>query len=387
MPPQNNLRVLFLTRRYPPSVGGIETHCYNLYRRLIETRAVKLVALRENSRLHLVWFVPYAFLVSLFQILCRRVDVIYFSDGVICILAPFLRPLTRARFVATIYGLEMTYANPILSPLMRYGVSVCDSVPVISQKTKKVAIRAGVPAKKIDIIYLGIDPPTIPKAQRDALKSQFEAKHGIRFGRDKILLNFGRQVPRKGVAQFLERGMPLLDRDIKLVISGSGPDAARIRDIWKKNNLQDRVLLRYLSDEELGLLRKEADLFIMPNVSYPNDVEGFGIAQLECMHDGTPAVVFAVDALTESVRKGGYLIPPNDYRAFADQIHAFFQLPAKERAQIEREARDYVRSEYTWDKTAAEYVQIFNGERGKSRARSTMSAKDAKIATKTPRAR
>ena len=359
MPSQNAPRILFLARRYPPSVGGIETHCDNLYHRLVKSHPVKLVALGKNALWHLGWFVPYAFLIAFFYAISRRVAVIYFSDGVICSIAPFLRPLTRARFVVTIYGLEMTYANPVLSRLMRYGVSACDEVAVISQKTKKVAIQAGVPPKKIAVIYLGIDPPSIPESQRRALKARFEAEHGIQFGRDKILLNFGRQVPRKGMAQFLERGLPLLDPHIKLIISGTGPDSARIRRIWKENDLQDRVFLLYLSDEELGMIRKEADLFIMPNVPFPNDVEGFGIAQLECMHDGTPAVAFAVDALPESVRKGGYLIPPNDYAAFADQIHAFFRLSPEERAQIEREARDYVRSEFTWDETVAKYVALF----------------------------
>ena len=359
MPLQNTPRILFLARRYPPSVGGIETHCYNLYHRLVKSHPVKRVALGKSSLLHLGWFVPYAFLIAFFCAIFRRVDVIYFSDGVIGSIAPFLRPLTRARFVVTIYGLEMTYANPILSRLMRYGVSACDAVVVISQNTKQVAIRAGVPPKKIAVIYLGIAPPSIPESQRRALKARFEAEHGIRFGRDKILLNFGRQVPRKGMAQFLERGLPLLDSHIKLIVSGTGADSARIRRIWEENDLRDRVFLLYLSDEELGMIRKEADLFIMPNVPVPNDVEGFGIAQLECMHDGTPAVVFAVDALPESVRKGGYLIPPNDYAAFADQIHTFFQLSPEERARIEREARDYVRSEFTWDETAAKYVDLF----------------------------
>jgi glycosyltransferase involved in cell wall biosynthesis len=353
------LRILFLARRYPPSVGGIQTHCYNLYHRLIEMCSVKLVALGRDSLLHLMWFVPYCFLVSLFCILFRRVDAIYFSDGVVCSIAPFLRLFTRMRFVVTIYGLEMTYSNPIFSRMMRFGVSFCDKVSVISQITRAITIQAGVPVKKIEIIYLGIDPPSIPEAQREALKARFEAKHGIQFGRDKIVLNFGRQVPRKGVAKFLECGVPLLDRDIKLIISGSGPDAERIREIWKENDLQDRVLLLYLSDEELGFIRREADLFIMPNVPYPNDVEGFGITHLECMYDGTPVVAFAVDALTESVSRGGYLIPPNDYQAFVDQVHAFFQLSATEREQIEREARDYVRSEFTWDKTAVEYKELF----------------------------
>ena len=357
------MRILFLSRRYPPSVGGIQTHCYNLFNRLNKNHQVKLVALGKQSLLNLAWFVPYTFLVSLCHILLHRVHVVYFSDGVICCLAPFLRPFTRARFVVTIYGLEMTYSTPIFSSLMRWGVSVCEKVPVISQKTREVTVAAGVPPEKIDIIYLGIEPPTITPDRHQELKTQFEKKHGIRFGKDKILLNFGRQVPRKGIAKFLELGMTLLDPDIKMIISGSGPDAERIKEAQQKNKLQDRVILQWLDNDMVAMLRKEVDLFLMPNVPYPNDVEGFGIAQLECMYDGTPAIVFAVDALVESVRMGGYCIPANDYQAFADQVHAFYKLSPTARAAIEQEARQYVRTEYTWDKTAQQYLEVFGGKK------------------------
>lgn len=356
------MNILFLSRRYPPSVGGIQTHCFNLYQRLIQDNHVTLIALGRQSLLNLAWFVPFAFLASIFKVLTQKTHVVYFSDGVICCLAPFLRPFTRARFVVTIYGLEMTYSTPVFSSLMRWGVSVCEKVPVISERTREVSVEAGVPPEKIDIIYLGIEPPTVSDDRRQALKKQFEEEHGIQLGKDRVLLNFGRQVPRKGVAKFIENGVPLLDPDIKLIISGSGPDSEKIRSIRDKMGLHERVLLLWLDNDMLAMLRGEVDLFLMPNIPYPNDVEGFGIAQLECMHDGTPAVVFAVDALIESVRKGGYLVPPNDYQAFVDQIHAFYKLSPEERTKIEEEARTYVRTEYTWDKTAREYIQIFRGE-------------------------
>jgi glycosyltransferase involved in cell wall biosynthesis len=362
MSTKEQLKILFLSRRYPPSVGGIQTHCFNLFNRLQSNHTIKLIALGNQSLLHLAWFVPYTFLASFIHILFNRVDVVYFSDGVICCLAPFLRPFTRARFVVTVYGLEMTYATPIFSSLMRWGVSVCEKVPVISEKTREVSIAAEVPSDKIDIIYLGIDPPTVSDERREELKKQFERDHGIKLGEDKVLINFGRQVPRKGIANFLERGMPLLDADIKFIVSGSGPDSERIRQVRDEQGLQERVLLEWLDNDVLAMLRGEADLFLMPNIPYPNDVEGFGIAQLECMHDGTPAIVFAVDALVESVRRGGYCIPANDYQAFADQIHAFYKLSPEHRAAIEQEAKEYVRTEYTWDKTAEQYIQVFKGE-------------------------
>ena len=73
MSSSNNFRILFLARRYPPSVGGIQTHCYNLYHRLIEMCSVKLVALGRDSLLHLVWFCAI--------LLFRVFFFVFFSGG------------------------------------------------------------------------------------------------------------------------------------------------------------------------------------------------------------------------------------------------------------------------------------------------------------------
>ena len=79
------------------------------------------------------------------------------------------------------------------------------------------------------------------------------------------------------------------------------------------------------------------------------------------MYSGTPVVAFAVDALVESVREGGYLIAPDDYPAFVDQIHRFLDLSPEERAEEGRRGRTYVEREYTWDNTAAQYMELFTG--------------------------
>ena len=164
------------------------------------------------------------------------------------------------------------------------------------------------------------------------------------------------------MAAFLEKGMPLLDQDIKLFISGLGPDKDKVQRLSESPDLKNRVKYIFLEDENLAMLRAEVDLFLMPNVPYLGDLEGFGIAPLECMYDGTPVVAFAVDALVESVQKGGYLIPPNDYKAYTDQIHQYFKLSKKEKQALQTEAKEYVRQEYTWEKTAREYLDLFEGK-------------------------
>lgn len=357
-------RILFLARRYPPCVGGIETHCYQLYTRLSRLAPVCLVALRRQSLLHLAWFLPWAFLVAFWKVLWRRVEVVYFSDGVVGALAPLLRPFGAARFACTIYGLEMTYRNRLARGLMVCGARTCGRVAVISRNSYRIVAQRGVPEDKLVIIYLGVEPPTLDPEPAAALRSCFEAEHGVCFGRDRILLNFGRQVRRKGVAEFLEKGMPLLAPDIRLIVGGKGPEVERIRWVRERLGLQDRVLLiGPPPDDVLAMLRGSADLFLMPNIHLETDVEGYGQTQLECMYAGTPVVAFAVDALGESVREGGYLVEPGDYQGFADQIHRFYAMPPEKRRAKQEEARTYVRREYSWEETARQYLELFRGVR------------------------
>ena len=356
-------RILFLARRYPPCLGGIETHCYELYRRLCLRRPVRLVALRRQSLLHLAWFLPYCFVLALALLLTGRVGVIYFGDGVAGALAPLLRPFARGvRRVVTIYGLEMSYRQPLARRLMVAGAQACERIAVISQYTRELVINRGIPASRLVTIHLGVEPVTLAADREAELAAAFAARHGVVFGRDRVLLNFGRQVKRKGVAEFLEHGMPRLAPDIRLFIGGRGPELPRIAAVCQQLGLGSRVvLLGPIPDDELAMLRQRADLFLMPNVALAGDVEGFGQTQLECMHAGTPVVAFAVDALVESVREGGYLVPAGDYAAFVDCIHAFFALPAAGRLAKEEEARAYVRREYSWERTTDHYVDIFDG--------------------------
>lgn len=355
-------RIVFIARRYPPTIGGIQTHCYQLHERISARRRVTLLALGRQSIVHLAWFLPWALLRSAVLLLFGKVGVVYFADGVAAALAPILRPLARARFVCTVYGLELTFKNPLARALMSRGIRTCDEVAVISRNTQKLTEGIGIEPSRISLVYVGVEPVELATDRLATVRGAFEQTHGIQFGTDRVLLNFGRLIPRKGVAAFLENGMPLLEPDIRLVIGGGGPDFDRIRRIVEQRRYQKRVLILPTPDDDtIAMLRQSADLFLFPNVPTPGDTEGFGMTQLESMYSGTPVVAFAVDALVESVREGGYLIEPGDYQAFVDTIHNWYRLPESERQAKRDEASSYVRREYSWDKTAGRYVELFDG--------------------------
>jgi len=353
-------RILFLARRFPPSLGGIQTFSYQLSEHIRATRQVRLHALGREHLANLAWFVPTAYLASLVD-LVRGVDLVFFSDGVMASLAPFLRPFTKAPFVTTIHGLELTYSGGPFSRMMLRGAQCCDRVCAVSETTRDLTIEAGIPADRVSIAYNGIEPPVFEDAALLSAREQLEHQLGLKFGQDRVLLNIGRQIPRKGVASFLENGFPLLEDDIHLIICGTGPESDRIKQVVASKGIRDRVhTLGHVEDITASALRHSCDLFLMPNVKYPNDVEGYGIAPLEAMYDGLPVVAFAVDALVESCREGGYLIPEKDYSAYANQIHKYLTSPLAEKDTLRQQARDYIRRENAWSTTGDTYLRIFD---------------------------
>ena len=355
-------RVLFLSRRYPPTIGGVQTHCLNLYTRLRQRQPTTLVALRYESLLHLGWFLPYAWCRAALSMLSHTADVIYFSDGVICALAPFLRPFSRGTsFVVTHHGMELTFGNRAARWLIRWASKYCSRIVAVSENTRAVAQRSGLPTERMSVIYAGISSPLVAAEHAERIGGELEQSHALRFGVYPVLLNLGRQVRRKGLAPFLERGFPLLDPAVRLVIAGSGPELTRLRRLVRELSIGDRVyILGAVDDDVAAYLRQKADLFIMPNIPLAEDIEGFGLAPLESMLARTPVVAFAVDALVESVREGGYLIEPGDYEALARQIRDFLTRSSAEREAAGEAASAYVTREYSWDRAADQYTQLFS---------------------------
>ena len=355
-------RVLFLTRRYPPSRGGAQTHAFKLYTYLDQRAPTHLIALKAESVLHLAWFMPLTFLRAAIHLLLGRADIVYFADGVVASVAWALTPFKgRAKFCCSLFGLEMTFGNRWARNLMGAGVRRCDGIAVISDNSLQIAAKTwNLAPRRMRLIYLGAEPEELPEDRDAALRQAFEQKYGIDFDQDRVVLNLGRQVPRKGVAAFVKQGLALLDPDIKVLIVGGGPDAVRIAAGRDKLEHPERVLLLgVLDDDVCSMLRRHCDLFLMPNVTTPGDVEGYGIAPLEAMYFGTPVVAFAVDALVEAVREGGWLVPPGDYQGFAETVHAYYALSPAQRTEVNTQTREYCLREYGWDTASARYAELF----------------------------
>lgn len=134
------------------------------------------------------------------------------------------------------------------------------------------------------------------------------------------LLFVGNLIPRKGLHVLLDALARLSDVEWRLTVVGSAAAdpvyARRLRGRWPA--LAGRVTWRGgLPDAELAAEMAAAHVLVVPS-SY----EGFGIAYLEGMGFGLPAIATTAGAATELIDNGvnGYLIPPGDAAALAERI-------------------------------------------------------------------
>lgn len=350
------MSLIFVTRRYPPSVGGIQTFSFHLHRSFAANNRVTLVALGKDNPLHLLWFVPVATLRIIIGLM-RGAELVYFSDGVIAALAPLLRRFGKARFAVTVQGLEVTYPNQIVGRIIRRGVMACDDIFAGSENTRALMAQAGIPPERVTAMYCGVEPTPLDPAAEAQLRTAFVNRTGIRLGEEPVLLNVGRQVARKGLGEFLTEVLPRLDPVPAVVLCGTGPEHERLVALAAASPYANRIHLLGLTDDDTTtMLRRSCSLFLMPNIHVPGDAEGFGIAPLEAMYEGLPVVGYAVDALPESLREGSWLLRPGDSEGFARCITAALAASDVEREAKRDEARDYVRRENSWAGVAERYL-------------------------------
>src|SRR5688572_11600966 len=106
-------RVLFVTRKYPPAVGGMETLAAHTAGGLARLTRQPIVIRLGRSQKNLWWFLPYAALRTAVSLQRRAVTHVVCGDAVTYLaLRPVLRP-RRARSVVMVMGLDLTFPNPI----------------------------------------------------------------------------------------------------------------------------------------------------------------------------------------------------------------------------------------------------------------------------------
>lgn len=303
------MRLLFITRKFPPMVGGMEKANWALNEELSKQTFVKTIAW-SKSQLYLPVFLLFAFFKSLYTIPKYKITALHLGDGLLSPLGLTLKWLLGTKVTVTVHGLDITYQMPLYQSIVPWCLRRLDKVICVSNATLQECIKRGIPKDKCLFIPNGIyaNEFIFPAKTQDLERLIKEKLNGRR-----VLLTAGRLVKRKGVYWFIENVFNKLGKDWIYIIIGEGPEKARIKGLIKSLGLENRIkLLGRVSQRDLKIAYNTADFFVAPNIQIKGDMEGFGIVAIESASVGLPVLASNVDGIKDAVSNGknGVLITP-----------------------------------------------------------------------------
>lgn len=356
--------ILFLTRKHPPSVGGMQKLSYQLIQAISRRTKTQVVAW-GGSQVFLPVFLPYALLRATIILATRReVSLLHLGDPVLAPLGVILKRLFRLPVVVTVHGLDVTFPHPLYQMLIVPCLYRLDRLICISAAAREACWQHGIPPERCTVIPLGIDAAAFHTPPPEEARLHLEARVGYPLGDRALLLTVGRLVERKGVAWFVASVLPRLVAarpDILYLVVGEGPQRGDIETAVQAKGLEGHVVLLGQVDEAtLRAAYASAHVFVMPNIPIPGDMEGFGLVALEACAAGCSVVAADLEGIPEAIVPGqnGFLVPPGDVDAYVNTILPLLS-DAHRRLALGRQAQSFVREHYSWQHIAEQYLAVF----------------------------
>jgi len=224
----------------------------------------------------------------------------------------------------------------------RKSAFLADKIIAVSKNTKKDIVRIfGVPERKIEVIYHGIDSIDIEKHEKHSLFDQ------------PYILYVGTRAKYKNFTAFLKVFRLLIGKhpDISLVCTGipfSMHELSKIHDY----RLDDKVFQIFASESEMTDLYAGAEYFV-----YPSFYEGFGIPILEAFSCACPVLCSNTSCFPEVA---------GDAALYFDPYSIDDMLEASERLLLENDLKQSLIKKgklrvkkFTWKKCAEEHIRVY----------------------------
>jgi len=261
-------------------------------------------------------------------------------------------PWTRKPYVQTLHDvIPLVLPNADLAYLRKWwrrwarAYRRADAVVAVSRHSADEGIRVlGLAPDRVHVAYNGVSPKFTPRPSGEPDEPPY-------------LLVVSDYQPRKGLRDTVAVAGALADLGYPHTLKIAGRVQPQfeneVDEIVATAPRPDRVERLGFVDDLVELYRG-ASLFV-----WCSRYEGFGLPVAEAMACGVPVVSYANSSLPEIVGDGGILVPDGDVEAMVGAARSL--LDDRARWEELREAGIERAGEFTWDKSASVYEEIFRG--------------------------
>ncbi len=353
------------TRGIPDILGGVETHCEELYPRIVSlghevtiiTRTPYVInqAIKEYKGVKLKHI--YAPKIKSFEAIIhtflgvlyagiKRPDVLHIHAVGPMIMTPFAR-LLGLKVVVTNHGPDYDrqkwgkLAKAILKLGEYLGTKFANKVIVISEVINSI-LKTKYNRNDAHLIYNGVNLPSLAK-QDDYIKN-------LGLEKNKYIIGVGRFVEEKGFLDLI-KAYSLIKTDMKLVLVGDADHESTFSKNLKREAKDAKIVLTgFIRGEKLNQIFSHALLFCMPSYH-----EGLPIALLEAMSYNLNVLVSDIPANLE-VKLG-------EENYFKVGVIDDLQEKLISKLKIKDKTNQYakkIKTLYNWDIISKKYLELIS---------------------------
>jgi phosphatidylinositol alpha-1,6-mannosyltransferase len=288
-------------------------------------------------------------------------DVILFSSMVTATLAKFCRKRIDVPMVTINHGQDVKMPIGVYQNFVPKVFEALDGVISVSEATRQECIKRGMNPEKGVALPNGFDMSDFKETPDKLLaRKEIEDTFNLDLSKKSLLLTVGRQVKRKGHEWFINEVLPKVNSEVVYLVIGDGPEHEKLKAVVQASPVKEQILMvGKQPDEVLKNAYAASDIFIMPNIPIPGDMEGFGIVLLEANLAGTPAVAANLEGIKDVIADGknGYKIEVRDSEGFSNKIDFLIDNNLE---QMSISSREYVLENFTWIKVAQQYISYLS---------------------------
>jgi len=284
-----------------------------------------------------------------------------------------LRARTRVPLVVSVHGGDVLYTAPRVRGGRRAVARTLGRARLVLANSQGIAeLARGLGAREARVVRLGAHPPAHPPTREPLQPPSSPAPNpnpttSPAPANAPALVTVGHLVARKRHADVMRALAVLSNRHptLRYVIVGEGPERPALEALATRLGISERVELCGQLDPASALARmRGCTLFAMPSTE-----EAFGVAYIEAMAAGLPAIGCRGEPGPEEIAKAGdgfVLVPPGDIERLSQRMDEL--LSDRERLrEAGRRARATVAMNFTWERcgeqTRAAYEDALNDDR------------------------